>query len=114
MTEMLETDLPSFPMARECPMHPPAEYREITVTDHPSGGIMETPKEMPANVPSYWMPYFQVANLDSSVGTATARSPMAGRLTYAGLNLHRRYDHILCRVDRLRAFLRACEVRRTV
>ncbi|MFC0542060.1 cytochrome P450 [Kutzneria chonburiensis] len=29
MTEMLETDLPSFPMARECPMHPPAEYREI-------------------------------------------------------------------------------------
>jgi cytochrome P450 len=29
MTDMLETDLPSFPMARECPMHPPAEYREI-------------------------------------------------------------------------------------
>ena len=29
MTEMLETDLPSFPMARECPMHPPSEYREI-------------------------------------------------------------------------------------
>ena len=29
MTEMLETDLPSFPMARECPMHPPAEYKEI-------------------------------------------------------------------------------------
>jgi cytochrome P450 len=32
MTEMLEHadfDGPSFPMARECPMHPPAEYREI-------------------------------------------------------------------------------------
>jgi cytochrome P450 len=29
MTDMLDTDLPSFPMARECPMHPPAEYKEI-------------------------------------------------------------------------------------
>ncbi|QUQ63125.1 cytochrome P450 [Kutzneria sp. CA-103260] len=29
MTEMLEHEVPSFPMARECPMHPPAEYREI-------------------------------------------------------------------------------------
>jgi len=29
MTEMLEHDVPSFPMARECPMHPPAEYKEI-------------------------------------------------------------------------------------
>jgi cytochrome P450 len=29
MTDMLETDLPSFPMARECPMHPPAEYRAM-------------------------------------------------------------------------------------
>ncbi|HEY0497479.1 MAG TPA: cytochrome P450 [Kutzneria sp.] len=34
MTEMLEhpvpdSGAPSFPMARECPMHPPAEYRDI-------------------------------------------------------------------------------------
>ncbi|WP_416969853.1 cytochrome P450 [Streptomyces sp. 4F14] len=29
MTEMLDHDVPAFPMARACPMHPPAEYREI-------------------------------------------------------------------------------------
>jgi predicted enzyme related to lactoylglutathione lyase len=50
----------------------PAEYREFSVTDHPIGGIMETPKEMPAQVPSYWMPYFQVADLDAAIATAKA------------------------------------------
>nr|WP_112476253.1 cytochrome P450 [Streptomyces sp. ST1020] len=29
MTEILDHDTPSFPMARVCPMHPPAEYREL-------------------------------------------------------------------------------------
>ncbi|WP_326566378.1 cytochrome P450 [Amycolatopsis rhabdoformis] len=29
MSEMLDHEVPSFPMARECPMRPPAEYREI-------------------------------------------------------------------------------------
>lgn len=29
MTETLDHDIPSFPMARACPMHPPAEYREL-------------------------------------------------------------------------------------
>ena len=48
----------------------PAEYREFGVGDHPIGGIMETPKEVPASVPSYWMPYFQVADVDATVGQA--------------------------------------------
>lgn len=50
----------------------PAEYREFSVGGQPIGGIMETPKEMPAHIPSYWMPYFQVANLESAVSTATS------------------------------------------
>lgn len=50
----------------------PAEYREVSVAEQPIGGIMETPKEVPANVPSYWMPYFQVADLDKALGTAQA------------------------------------------
>jgi predicted enzyme related to lactoylglutathione lyase len=50
----------------------PAEYREFTPSGQaqPIGGIMETPKEVPAAVPSYWMPYFQVADVDATVGTA--------------------------------------------
>ena len=50
----------------------PAEYREFSVDGQPIGGIMETPKEVPANIPSYWMPYFQVANLDTAVSSATS------------------------------------------
>ncbi len=48
----------------------PAEYREFSVGGQPIGGIMETPPAMPANVPSYWMPYFQIADLDATVGKA--------------------------------------------
>ena len=48
----------------------PAEYREFSAGEHPSGGIMEMPAQVPAQVPSYWMPYFQVANLDGAVGMA--------------------------------------------
>ena len=43
----------------------PAEYPEFSVGGQPIGGIMEMPKEMPAHVPSYWMPYFQIASLDT-------------------------------------------------
>ena len=50
----------------------PAEYREFSVAGQPGGGIMEMPAEVPAQVPSYWMPYFQVANLDATISTATA------------------------------------------
>jgi predicted enzyme related to lactoylglutathione lyase len=47
-----------------------AEYREFSAGAHPSGGIMEMPAQVPSQVPSYWMPYFQVANLDGAVGMA--------------------------------------------
>jgi predicted enzyme related to lactoylglutathione lyase len=55
----------------------PGEYREFSVADQPGGGIMETPKEMPPDIPSYWMPYFQVATAEAAVATATAKG---GRL----------------------------------
>ena len=49
-----------------------AEYREFSVGDQPAGGIMETPAEVPAHVPSYWMPYFQVADLDTVLTTVAS------------------------------------------
>jgi predicted enzyme related to lactoylglutathione lyase len=48
----------------------PMEYTEFSVGDNPSIGMMPKPKEMPAHIPSYWMPYFQVANLNASTAKA--------------------------------------------
>jgi predicted enzyme related to lactoylglutathione lyase len=48
----------------------PMEYTEFSVNGTPSIGMMPKPNEMPAHIPSYWMPYFQVANLDASVAKA--------------------------------------------
>jgi uncharacterized protein len=64
----------------------PAEYREFSVDGQPRGGIMETPKEMPAHIPSYWMPYFQVADLDATVSKTTAEGGklMVGPLPIPG------------------------------
>jgi len=53
------------------------QYTEFSVGDTPGIGMMAKPKEMPAHIPSYWMPYFQIANLDASVGKAKG---MGGRL----------------------------------
>jgi predicted enzyme related to lactoylglutathione lyase len=50
----------------------PTEYHEFSVGDQPSIGMMPMPQEMPPSVPSYWMPYFQVADLDAAVSTATS------------------------------------------
>ena len=36
----------------------------------PGVGMMAMPESMPAPVPSYWMPYFQVADLDASAAQA--------------------------------------------
>jgi predicted enzyme related to lactoylglutathione lyase len=47
------------------------EYTEFSIGGTPSIGMMPKPKEMPAHIPSYWMPYFQVVNCDAS--TAKAR-----------------------------------------
>ena len=44
----------------------PMEYTEFSVNGQPSIGMMAKPADMPAHIPSYWMPYFQVANADDS------------------------------------------------
>lgn len=58
------------------PKHSPAgahmEYTEFHVDGQPGIGMMATPPQVPANVPSYWMPYFQVADCDAA--TEKARS----------------------------------------
>jgi len=51
------------------PKHSP-EYTEFSVAGTPSIGMMAKPPQMPAHIPSYWMPYFQVANCDSSTAKA--------------------------------------------
>jgi len=71
----------------------PIEYTEFSVGGVPSIGMMAKPKEMPAHIPSYWMPYFQVSGIDAT--TAKARNlgahvmvgpqdiPNTGRFTVA-------------------------------
>ena len=47
------------------------DYTELGLPDQPSSaGMMKMPDNMPAQVPSYWMPYFQVADADASVAKA--------------------------------------------
>ena len=48
----------------------PMEYTEFSVGGTPSVGMMAKPAGMPAHIPSYWMPYFQVADLDASTSKA--------------------------------------------
>jgi uncharacterized protein len=48
----------------------PMEYTEFSVAGTPSIGMMPKPAGMPAHIPSYWMPYFQVANADASAAKA--------------------------------------------
>jgi len=44
----------------------PMEYTEFSIGGTPSVGMMAKPAGMPAHIPSYWMPYFQVTNADQS------------------------------------------------
>ena len=46
------------------------DYTEFSVNGHPGVGMMAMPDNMPPQVPSYWMPYFQVADLDASAAKA--------------------------------------------
>jgi predicted enzyme related to lactoylglutathione lyase len=48
----------------------PIEYTEFSVDGTPSIGMMAKPADMPAHIPSYWMPYFQVASCDASAAKA--------------------------------------------
>jgi predicted enzyme related to lactoylglutathione lyase len=66
-------------------------YTEFSVGPQPSIGMMEMPPGMSPHVPSYWMPYFQVADCDASTDAAKTRGakvmigpadiPDAGRFT---------------------------------
>jgi uncharacterized protein len=48
----------------------PMEYTEFSVGGTPSVGMMPKPAQMPAHIPSYWMPYFQVTSVDASASKA--------------------------------------------
>jgi predicted enzyme related to lactoylglutathione lyase len=47
-------------------------YTEFKVGDTSVAGMMRTPDEMPAEVPAYWMPYFQVADIERTTREAGA------------------------------------------
>jgi uncharacterized protein len=46
------------------------EYTEMSNNGQPGVGMMPKPPQMPAHVPSYWMPYFWVENVDTSADKA--------------------------------------------
>lgn len=46
------------------------EYIELSNQGNPGIGMMPMPAEVPAGVPSYWMPYFQVADCGGSAKRA--------------------------------------------
>jgi len=46
------------------------EYTEFHNQGKPGVGMMAMPHNMPPNVPSYWMPYFQVTDCDGSTAKA--------------------------------------------
>jgi predicted enzyme related to lactoylglutathione lyase len=52
----------------------PMPYTEFTVAgaDRPSIGMMPKPPHMPATVPSFWMPYFMVAEVEAAAAKATS------------------------------------------
>ena len=47
------------------------EYTEFSNQGPPSIGMLPMPANMPAGVPSYWMPYLQVADCDAASGRAS-------------------------------------------
>jgi hypothetical protein len=46
------------------------EYTEMSNNGQPGVGMMAKPPGMPAHIPSYWMPYFMVADVDASASKA--------------------------------------------
>ena len=48
----------------------PNEYTEFINQGRPLGGMMQMPEMVPAFVPAYWMPYFQVDDADASAAKA--------------------------------------------
>jgi len=58
--------------AKDGPDDAPMDYTEFSIDGRPSIGMMPMSDHIPAEVPSYWMPYFQVADCDASFAKATA------------------------------------------
>jgi predicted enzyme related to lactoylglutathione lyase len=58
--------------AREGGMEGAPEYTEFKNGERSVAGMMATPAEVPAEVPSYWMPYFEVNDTAKTIGEATA------------------------------------------
>ena len=52
----------------------PMAYTEFSVQggDRPMAGMMAKPPHMPPEMPSFWLPYFMVTDVDASVATATS------------------------------------------
>lgn len=50
----------------------PMDYTEFSNNGQPIVGMMKMPAQMPAHVPSYWMPYFQVTDCDASATKSIA------------------------------------------
>ena len=46
------------------------DYTEFSNQGQSIAGMLPTPAQMPASVPSYWMPYFQVTDCDASTAKA--------------------------------------------
>jgi predicted enzyme related to lactoylglutathione lyase len=47
------------------------DYTEFSVNGQPAVGMMAMPEGMSPDIPSYWMPYFQVSDLEGSITKAT-------------------------------------------
>ena len=72
----------------------PMEYTEFKVHGQSNIGMMPMVPQMPKEVPSYWMPYFQVTDTDASVAKVTQLGgkvmvpptdiPNAGRFAIVG------------------------------
>ena len=48
----------------------PMQYTEFSVNGRPSIGMMPMPEMIPAQVPPFWLPYFQVSDVDATASKA--------------------------------------------
>jgi predicted enzyme related to lactoylglutathione lyase len=57
------------------PKHSPPnagmEYTEFSIEGRPSVGMMPMPAAVPASVPAFWLPYFQVTDVDATSAKST-------------------------------------------
>jgi predicted enzyme related to lactoylglutathione lyase len=62
----------------------PMEYTEFSNLGKPGIGMMQMQAQIPASVPPYWMPYFQVTDCDASTGKATE---LGGQVTVPPMDI---------------------------